>query len=414
MIWFLGMLIAAAAFAGLTLPWWRPSFTQRASLRRRTANVVAYRGRLEELEADARAGVVAPEGVEGAEQELATRLLQDTAEASAPATLEAKPAGALLAVVALGLAVFAGAWYAVAGTWRTQELVELDKSSPELARARAMDLAIERLRGRVARNADDADAWLALGHSYSARGNFDDAVDALGRASALKGHQDPDVLVQQGEALSLAQNRSMAGAPAEKFAQALALAPDHPRALWFAGIAAFQGGDPRGAITHWERLLKQDLPEDTRATLEHSLVMLRERAGLPAQKPAEQAAAKPAPAARAGELALTINVSVAPELAGAVGAGDALFVFAQDAAGPPMPLAVRRLGSGQLPTQVTLGDGDSMTPERKLSSASRWRLVARISRTGNAMPQPGDLEGSIEVDRKDAASPVGLVIERRR
>lgn len=420
MIWVLGLLVALAAIAGLTVPWWRASFTQRAALRRRTANVVAYQGRLAELEADAQAGVLPAEAVERTRQELGARLLDDTAEAGAAPALAHKPAGPLLIGLAVVLVAFAAAWYALAGSWRTQELLDLARTNPELARARAVDLAIERLRERVASAPGDADAWLALGRSYGERGNFQDAAQAIGRASELKAHQDPDVLVEHGEALALAQNRAMAGAPAEKFAQALALAPDHPRALWFAGIAAFQAGNHPDAIKYWERLLAQDLPEDTRSTLEHSLAMLRERAGLPAAKPADrppaEAAARPpaTPPAAAGPVALRISVSVAPALAAAVGADDALFVFAQDAAGPPMPLAVRRLAAGELPAEVTLDDGDSMTPERKLSSVSRWRLVARVSRTGNAAAQPGDLEGSIEVGRADAGKPVKLVIDRRR
>lgn len=415
MIWVLALLVALAAIGLLTLPWWRPAYAQRQSLRRRTANVVAYQGRLAELESDAQAGVVATEAVEGARQELAARLLQDTSDAAAASPeLQSRPAGPLLAVIGLVLVGFAVIGYALGGSWRTQQLLELARSSPELARAQAVDLAIERLRERVASHPDDADAWLELGRSYADRGNYEDAARAVGRASELKGDQDPDVLVEQGEALALAQNRSMAGAPAEKFALALALAPNHPRALWFAGIAAFQTGDHAHAIEYWEHLLQQDLPEDTRTTLEHSLAMLRERAGIKA--PARAAAkASPAPApAAGGALALRIAVSVAPELAAVVGPNDALFVFAQDAAGPPMPLAVQRLTAGQLPAQVTLDDNNSMTPARKLSSVDRWRLVARISRTGNAAPQSGDLEGSIEVGRADAGKPVKLVISRRR
>lgn len=405
MIWVLAVLIAALTVAGVTAPWWWPAFTRRAALRRRTANVTAYRGRLEELEADTQAGVLSPDAVDATKAELAARLLQDTA-APAPPELAAKPARALLGLVALGLLAFAGAWYAAAGSWRTQALLELARTQPELARAQAADQQIERLRERVADHPADADSWLWLGRSYAGRGNYAEAAQALARASELKGRQDPDVLVEEGEALAYAQGRSMAGAPAEKFAQALAIAPDHGRGLWFAGIAAFQTGDTTGAITHWERLLAQPLPDDTRSTLEHSLAMLRERAGIKAPRAA--------PVAAPGAASLKINVTVSPELAAAVGPADALFVFAQDPAGPPMPLAVQRLTAADLPAQVTLDDSNSMTPQRKLSSVSRWRVVARISRSGNAVPQSGDLEGSVEIDRKDAARPVGLVIDRRR
>ena len=44
----------------------------------------------------------------------------------------------------------------------------------------------------------------------------------------------------------------------------------------------------------------------------------------------------------------------------------------------------------------TLDDSTAMNPERKLSSAGEVRIKARISKSGNAMPQPGDLEGNLE------------------
>jgi cytochrome c-type biogenesis protein CcmH len=404
-IWLLGIVAALAAIAGVLLPWWRPAFARRQALRRRTANVTAYRGRLEELEADAQAGVLAAEAVEGTKQELAARLLQDT-DVPAPPALAERPAGALLAFVAVGLLVFAAAWYALAETWRTQGFVELAKTNPELARELAVDHQIQKLRKQVARNPADTDSWLWLARSQAGRGRYTEAAEALARVSEAKAHQDPDVLVEWGETIAYTQERNMTGAPAEKFAQALALAPDHTRGLWFAGIASFQSGKPGDAVRHWERLLTQDLPADLRSTLEHSLVMLREKAGIEAPRRAA------APAGRA--LALRVQVSIAPELAGAAGAQDTLFVFAQDPAGPPLPLAVQRLSAGQLPAQVTLDDSNSMTPERKLSSVQRWRVVARVSKSGSATPQAGDLEGSVEIGKADAGKPVKVIISRRR
>ena len=115
-----------------------------------------------------------------------------------------------------------------------------------------------------------------------------------------------------------------------------------------------------------------------------------------------------------GPLQLRIEVSVAPALAAQVQPGDALFVYAQDPAGPPMPLAVQRLSAAHLPLTVTLDDSMSPMPTRKLSSVDRWRLVARISRAGTAMPQAGDLEGSLDLDRGQAGRPARIVISRAR
>lgn len=410
MIWLLGGLVAAAAIAGLAAPWWWSAFARRAGLQRRTANVTAYKGRLRELEADVAAGVLAAEAAEGARQELAARLMADV-EAAPDPTLATRPSRGLLLGVAAALLVFAGAWYAVAGGWRTQALIELARTSPELARAQAVDDMIARLREKVRATPTDADSWAWLGRSYRDRGNYVDAAQAFGRASEIKGGQDPDLLLEEGEALAFAQNRDMSGAPAQRFAQALALAPDHPQALWYSGIAALQAGDAGGASAHWERLLRQPLPDDTRATLEHSLAQLRKREGL--EEAPVAAPEAPAAKAAAGPVKLEIRVSVAPALAGEVRPEDTLFVYATDGASR-MPLAIRRLSAGALPLETTLDDSNSMMAARKLSSVERWRVIARISRSGSAAGQPGDLEGSVELSRADAGKPVQIVIGTRR
>ena len=403
MIWILGGVLALLAIGGIAAPWWRPTFAQRRSLRRRAANVAAYRTRLQELEADVAGAVVAAEAAETVRQELGARLLKDVEALEEPEAV-AVPSRALLAGVALALLAFVAIWYAVAGSWRTQALIDLAKTDPEAARQAGLNASIARLREQVEDEPGDAESWAWLARSYHARGSYIEAAAAFAKANELRGQQDPDLLVEEGEALAFAHDRSMAGAPAERFNQALALAPGHPRALWYAGIAAMQSGDHATAVAHWERLQQQpELPDDMRSVTEHSLAQLRERAGIKA----------PEPAAAPG-LQLKIDVSVAPELASQVQAGDVLFVYAQDPAGPPMPLAVQRLSAAQLPVQVTLDDSMSPMPTRKLSSVDRWRVVARVSRAGNAMPQPGDLEGAVEVSRVQAGKTVKVLISQRR
>jgi len=401
----LGVLVALLAIAGVAAPWWLPAFAQRRSLRRRAANVAAYRTRLAELDADVAGGVLAAEAAEAARAELGARLLKDVDALVEPESVTTGSRWPAL-VAALALLAFAGAWYAGAGSWRTQSLIELARTDPEAARQASLNESIARLRKRVEAEPADVESWAWLARSYRSRGSYADAAAAFARANELRGHQDPDLLVEEGEALAYTQDRRMAGAPAERFDKALALAPAHPQALWYGGIAALQAGDSLTAIARWEQLRRQELPEDMRSMIDHSLAQLRERAGIKAPTPVAAAAA---PA-----LQLKVEVSIAPELAREVGAGDVLFVYAQDPAGPPMPLAVQRLGAAGLPLRTTLDDSNSPMPARKFSSVDRWRIVARISKAGSATPQAGDLEGSVEVNRAQAGRPAQVVISRRR
>jgi cytochrome c-type biogenesis protein CcmH len=104
-------------------------------------------------------------------------------------------------------------------------------------------------------------------------------------------------------------------------------------------------------------------------------------------------------------------VSVAPALAAKVSMADTVFVFARAEGGSRMPLAVLRGSARQLPLRFTLDDSMAMTPAAKLSGANAVRIEARISRSGNATPQPGDLVGMSDVV-KPGAREVNIVVDK--
>ena len=87
-------------------------------------------------------------------------------------------------------------------------------------------------------------------------------------------------------------------------------------------------------------------------------------------------------------------VQIAPALAARVAPDDTLFVFARAAEGPRMPLAIVRARAKDLPFKFTLDDTSAMAAGMNLSSQKSVVIGARISKSGNATPQPGDLEGT--------------------
>lgn len=72
---------------------------------------------------------------------------------------------------------------------------------------------------------------------------------------------------------------------------------------------------------------------------------------------------------------------------------DTLFVLARAAQGPKMPLAILRKQVKDLPLSFSLDDSMAMSPEMKMSNFDQVVVVVRVSKSGNAMPQPGDLQG---------------------
>ncbi|TXH03497.1 MAG: c-type cytochrome biogenesis protein CcmI [Nevskiaceae bacterium] len=391
-------VLAVLAAALLTRPWWRPA---AARPRHRDANVVAYRSRLAEIDADAASGLIDAGIAENLRSELGARLLADAAAPEAAA--DAVAAGGRFApwlLIALVVA-FAGTWYGLAGSWKTQRTLDLVVAHPDQAQSLMVQAMVERLQQRLRKSPDDAEGWAMLGRSRFVMGQYAEAAQAYAKANALNPSQTADWLVGEGESLAMAHDHDLSGEPAALFEQALKLDPDAGKALWYAGLAAAQAQDYPQAMARWLRLRQQPLPPDLATALEQRLQELSQISGL--KVPARTTVAT------AG-LALQVKVALAPALASRVPPGATLFVFAKAAEGPPMPLAVQRLPVTQLPVEVTLDDSMAMAPTLKLSQFDRWVVTARISAGGTALPQSGDLQGQATVTRAQASKPLSLTI----
>jgi cytochrome c-type biogenesis protein CcmH len=236
-----------------------------------------------------------------------------------------------------------------------------------------------------------------LAQAYMGLDRYHDASVAYQRLNAIKPNQ-PKVLVDYAEALALNQGAGgdFTGTPQALLDRALKLDPKEQKGLWFAGIARYNARDYAQAIGYWQRLLSVLPPKsDYVPVVKANIRKARQESA--ALKSAE--AKVPA----AGGAQLKVRVALAPSLAGRVPPGTAVFVFARAVKGPPMPLAVARLQVKDLPTTVTLSDGMAMSPSARLSNFHTVMLGARVSRSGQALPKSGDLQGSvgpIKVDNK--------------
>ncbi|MGE5128168.1 MAG: tetratricopeptide repeat protein [Sphingomonadaceae bacterium] len=119
-----------------------------------------------------------------------------------------------------------------------------------------------------------------------------------------------------------------------------------------------------------------------------------------------------APAAAAPAAFVAGKVSIAPLLATLRGS-DTVFVIARAPGGSGPPLAVKRFAASDLPANFRLDESDAMMPSRSLAGASEVEIVARLSASGDAIRQPGDLESAV-VRTKTGATDVTLVIGEAR
>jgi cytochrome c-type biogenesis protein CcmH len=250
---------------------------------------------------------------------------------------------------------------------------------PMTAQAQIAALA-DQIAQRLQAEPGDAQGWAMLGRARLLQGRLDEAVAALQKAVALQ-PDDPVLLADGADALAMRNGRRLAGEPMALVQRALQRDPSNPKALSLAGTEAFQRQDYAAAVAYWERVLRA-APAGSPfiAHAQAGLAEARRLGGLP-----------PAPAAPGATI--TGTVTLAPALRGKAAPEDTVFVFARAAEGPRMPLAILRKQVKDLPLQFQLDDSLAMSPAAKLSSASRVVVGARVSRSGKAMPQPGDLSG---------------------
>jgi len=403
-------LIAAAfilvAFAFVLPPLWRARQLQQADLDHR--NIEIARIRLAELKNNLRAGGISQAQFDEQVAELELALSDDLSIES-----QVKAANTqgrwMVYLVAVAVPVLAGSLYLALGRFDAVEHgEELAQAAPAgMPNAADIEKMVAGLAEKMKANPGDAEGWLMLGKSYKYLEQFPKAADAFGNAYRLMGDK-PDVMLLYAEALAFAAEKNLAGKPSELIFKALKLEPENPNGLWLAGLSKVQQGDPQGAAALW-RKLESLLPEGSEPRKEMQNII----AGLPGQ--AQVAASEPQtpPAAAAAAASISVEVSLAPELQQAASPGDTLFIYAQAMTGPKMPLAIVRKQVSDLPLKVTLDDTMAMMPAMKLSNFGEVKLLARISKSGQAVSQPGDLIGAVEKAAVSGSSDYKVVINQR-
>ena len=365
------------------------------------SNLAILRSQLAELDADVGSGVLSAEQHASARAELERRVLEEGGSEGASAGGAQSGGTAAAIVLALLIPLAALGMYLWVG--------EPDGMRPEAAAAehqatpKEVDEMVSRLAARLEKNPDDPRGWMMLARSYYVMKRMPEAVAAFEKAAqAVK--DDADFYADYADALAMSQGRKLDGRPLQLIQLALKIDPGHPKALAMAGSEAFFRKDYPGALAYWEKLL-QLLPPDSEMgkSIASGIAEARELGGIKgpvAAKAAPKAEAKPAkgaeakPAAGGASASVSGRVTLAPAIAAKASPGDTLFILARAVNGPRIPLAVLRKQVSDLPFEFTLDDALAMSPELKLSGFPEVIVAARISKSGNAIAQSGDLQGT--------------------
>lgn len=394
--------LAALCLLGCTLLFILPPLLRRDNaspqqVGRAELNLAVLRDQLRELDADLAAGSIDRVAYDSARRELERRVIDETNPGN-PA-LDGTPAARRTAlIVALAVPLGAGVLYTLLGS--PLSLQAADESSHAGA-PQSVEAMVASLAQRLQNRPDDIEGWHMLARSYNALDRYQDASAAYAHLMT-KTPDDPDLLADYADTLAMVRSRSLQGEPEKLIERALAIKPDHIKALALSGTAAYERKDYRLALARWQKIVDVS-PADSeiaQSTLA-SMAQARSMMGAPAIANADS---KPADTVKGGSTAkpaasgtrVAGKVTLDPSLRGKLADTDTVFIFARAAAGPRFPLAVLRKQVKDLPLEFVLDDSMAMMPEAKLSGFSRLIVGARISKTGSATASPGEPQAVVE------------------
>jgi len=397
--WLLALLLAAATLAILLPTLWRAAQVPAAPA---GATLALLREQLAAADLDYAEGRTDAASAERLRAEIGRRLLDE--QADAPAAWRADPARRMAWAVGLIVPLLAVVLYGALGDPRglSQPAREVATGQPTLTQIESMISQMTQALEARAQNGqatpEDAPGWALAARTLASLQRFKEADQAFARAIALTPN-DASLLADRADILSLLQGQSPEGEPMRLIERALRIDPNQPKALALAGGAAFKRGDMASAITYWRRALANLPPESEFARgLAQSLQEAQQ--ARQAQTAAVASTSPRVPAASAPRLDIAADtsirgrVSLAPALRAQVRPDDTVFIVARAAQGPRMPLAILRLRAADLPVDFTLDDSTAMSPQMRLSGFADVVVSARVSRTGQALPETGDLVGT--------------------
>ncbi|HAU14421.1 MAG: c-type cytochrome biogenesis protein CcmI [Pseudomonadales bacterium] len=264
-----------------------------------------------------------------------------------------------------------------------------------------VDDFIRALQRQLQSTPDDAQGWYLLGVSYLQLQMPQQSELAFSRALNL----DPDnvdYVMGYTQATLAANGGAMTPEIRRTLEQVMRTQPDNPKPYMTMGMALFQSGDYASAIEVWQSYVARDQSDPrARQLLQRSIEVARKE--MNAEDSRSDSPAGPS---------IQVTVSVPEGLRSTFSSSDVLFVYAKAQNGPPMPLAVVRQPVSSWPVTVELSDANAMTPAMTLSRFEQVIVQARVSSTGNAIPQPGDWTAApVTVELQGAPQAVAVEID---
>jgi cytochrome c-type biogenesis protein CcmH len=395
--WIFCALLLVVALLFIVLPLLRNT-AKNSDVVRDAANLEIFRDQLAEMNADLANGLLTQDLYDQGKRELQARMLEEVKSPRGRGSQVRNPLRVLAAVLVVLVPLASIGLYLKLGNLNAF-LPQDTHASAEGFGTVLSPTAIKELQDKLSKQPNDPNEWLLLARSLVQLERYSEAVKAYDTLTRMVPNE-AQLWADYADALAMTQGQSLLGRPTQLLDRALALDPNNAKALALGGSAAMERGDYPTAIEDWEGLLKQipdknsDEAKMVAAGISQAHTFLAQiksgKAPMMAQAPAMQ---QSKPAVAPGKERITGTVMLSRALKDKAAPDDTVFVLAKAAEGPPMPLAVLRKQVRDLPLKFSLDDSMAMAPQMKLSNFDKVVVIARVSKSGNAMPQPGDLQG---------------------
>jgi len=400
----ISFILAAASItlAVLILLLW-PLITKRhaASSNRSDQNLYFARNRLQELAAQHQQGAISDQEYQALKTEIESNLVDDinlnqntqSAETDSESNSAPENNRALIISLCLSLPALAVLIYALTGT--PEALQQNTASQASMEDIMAM---VEKIETRLAAQPDDLAGWRVIAPIYKGLNQLERARRAYLQVISLGG-ADSATYAELADLLARISGGAFNAEARGYIEQSLALDDNNQMALWLAGVNAMQTAQPQAAVEYWQRLMP---------LLAGSPDQQQELSAIIAQAQAETSSAS----SIVTDASISVSVSLDNELAAQAATDDVVFVVAQAKDGPRAPLAVRQLKVSDLPVVVKLSDQDAMLAQMTISAFDEIVVSARVSKSGQAIPQPGDLSSAQTPADKASTTTIELIINQ--
>lgn len=374
-----------------------------------SANLDWYQLRLHELERD---------GAQVLVEDVRLRMLEDDAVADDPAEqVRATRFAGLWLLPVIGLLSGLLYWQlgAAPDVRIAAQLDTIDENTPR----EQLEAVISAIEARSGQRPDNLSYLALLGRYHMSREDFSSAA-SLYAALVERAPEDPQALAMAAQSAYLAAGRQLRPRVQELAERALAIDPLQRTALGLLGMASFEGGRYRAAISYWERLLELEAPESEGAQVLSEVIQSArarlEGEGGPEAPPMIAAADRDAgPAASAasadGDAEAGIEVLIDGPEQGQMRATDTVFVLARGVdASSRMPVAVQRFSASEMPRSLRLDDRHSMAGQ-KLSEAGTVRVFVQVSPDGTPGAANATFIGASEPITAGSSSRVRILLQ---